>query len=72
MEKKLFSVVETGKILGISRTKVYELIKAGYLRAIDIGGQKVSGAEIDAFIAKYTGCSFKDIQCEDAPVSKAE
>lgn len=61
MDKKLFSVIETGKILGISKTKVYELINAGYLHALDLGGLKVSSCEIDDFIARYTGFSFKDL-----------
>lgn len=59
MEKILFSVIETAKMLGISKTKVYELIKGGYLHGIDVGGIKISRQEINAFVEKYKGCSFK-------------
>ena len=31
--KKLLNVIETGKVLGIGRIKVYELIKSGFLLA---------------------------------------
>ncbi len=60
--KKLYNVIETGKLLGIGKAKVYELIKHGYLPALDLGGLKISDAAIDAFIANYTGYNFKDMQ----------
>ncbi len=65
-EKKLYNVQETSKLLGIGKAKVYKLINNGYLSALDLGGLKISGAEIDRFIDKYTGYSFKDIEnvCE--------
>ena len=60
-EKKLYNVTETGKLLGISKAKVYELINNNYLKALDLGGLKISNTEIDRFIDSYTGYSFKDI-----------
>ena len=59
--KKLYNVTETGKLLGIGKAKVYELIRNGYLPALDLGGLKISNAAIDKFIANYTGYSFKNI-----------
>jgi excisionase family DNA binding protein len=59
--KKLYNVIETGKLLGIGKAKVYELIKHGYLPALDLGGLKISDAAIDSFISKYNGHSFKNI-----------
>ena len=59
---QVYNVIETGKLLGIGKAKVYELIKHGYLPALDLGGLKISDAAIDAFIANYTGYNFKDMQ----------
>lgn len=60
-DKKLYNVTETGKLLGIGKAKVYELINNNYLKALDLGGLKISNSEIDRFIDSYTGYSFKDI-----------
>ncbi len=60
--KKLHSVTETGKLLGIGRGTVYDLIKHGYLPALDLGGLKVPDAAIDDFIKRYIGHSFKNIE----------
>ena len=59
--KKLYNVIETSKLLGVSKAKVYELIANGFLSALDLGGLKVSDASIDKFIDSYTGFSFKDM-----------
>ena len=58
--KKLLTVVETGKFLGVGRIKVYELIKGGYLPALNIGGLKVRRAAIYDFLAKYEGYDLSD------------
>ena len=60
-DKKLYSVTETGKLLGIGKAKVYELINNNYLKALDLGGLKISNSEIDRFIESYTGYTFKNI-----------
>lgn len=59
--KKLYNVSETGKLLGIGKAKVYELIKYGYLPALDLGGLKIPDTAIDSFITQHTGQSFKNI-----------
>lgn len=61
-EKKLYNVSETAKLLGIGKNRVYKLIGSGYLIALDLGGLKVSDAEIERFISRYAGYSFKDIE----------
>lgn len=61
-DKKLYNVTETGKALGIGKNKVYALIKNGYLKALDLGGLKISADEIDNFISQYSGYSFKDMK----------
>lgn len=71
VEKKLYNVTETGKLLGISKGKVYELINNGFLHALDLGGMKIPLVEIDRFIDAYTGYSFKDMEnvCKLQPES---
>ena len=53
--KKLYSVGEVGKILGIGKARVYKLIKDGYLPAMNLGGLKVRRETIDDFLSKYDG-----------------
>lgn len=60
--KKLLNVIETGKVLGIGKIKVYELIKSGYLPALNLGGLKVRRETIDEFLSKYEGYDFTDIK----------
>lgn len=50
--KKLYSVVEVSKILGIGKGKVYELIKSGKLSALNLSGLKVRVEAIDEFLDK--------------------
>ena len=57
----LLTVREVAERLKVNRNKVYELIKHGYLPALDLGGLKISDAAIDSFISKYNGHSFKNI-----------
>lgn len=61
-EKRLYSVDEARKILGIGKTKIYDLIRNGYIKALDLGGMKISAEEIDRFINQYSGYSFKDMK----------
>ncbi len=59
-DKKLYSVAEVGKILGIGKVRVYQLIKEGYLPAMNLGGLKVRKETLDSFLEKYEGYDFKD------------
>lgn len=59
-QKKLYSVVEVGKLLGIGKVKVYSLIKDGYLTAMNLGGLKVRKETIELFLEKYEGHDFKN------------
>ena len=51
--KKLYSVVEVGKILGIGKAKVYKLIKDGNLPAMNLGGLKVRKEALEDFLDGY-------------------
>ena len=51
-ERRVFSVVETAAVLGISRSKLYEFIAAGEIRSIRIGRlRKIPVSAIDEFLA---------------------
>ena len=51
MERMLFTVRETADMLGISRSRVYELISADRLASIKIGrSRRVSLASIRRFV----------------------
>lgn len=51
--KKLYSVVEVGKILGIGKAMVYKLIKDGRLSAMNLGGLKIRKEALDNFLDSY-------------------
>jgi excisionase family DNA binding protein len=48
----LFRPEDAAEVLGIGRTKVYELIRSGALRSVKIGGlRRVSAAALAEFVA---------------------
>ena len=50
-DRKLLTVNETCKQLGLGRTKVYELISSGMLRTVQIGNAcRVVGESVDELI----------------------
>lgn len=51
--KKLYSVVEVGKILGIGKARVYKLIKDGRLSAMNLGGLKIRKEALDNLLDSY-------------------
>lgn len=57
----MFNVIETSKLLGIGKAKVYELIKKGILPALNLGGLKIRSESIESFLEKYEGYDLTDI-----------
>ena len=51
--KKLYSVAEVGKNLGIGKARVYKLIKDGNLPAMNLGGLKVRKEALEDFLDGY-------------------
>ena len=44
---------DAARVLGIGRTKVYELIRSGELRSVRVGGlRRVPVAALDEFVAR--------------------
>lgn len=60
--KVLFTVAEVGKMFGIGKPKVYELIRNDYLPALNLGGLKIKKSTIDEFLATYENCDFTDMK----------
>jgi len=55
MDKRLLRPHEAAHVLGISRSKVYELIRAGRLRAVKLdGSRRVPGEAVEELIAQLT------------------
>ena len=51
-ERRVFNVMEAAAILGIGRSKLYELMASGQIRTIHIGRlRKIPVAAIDEFLA---------------------
>lgn len=50
MEKKLYTVTETAHLLSIGRNRVYELIRTGELRALELNGLKIRDTAIENFL----------------------
>ena len=55
--ERLLKISATADALGVGRSKVYEWISAGDLRAVEIGlrGKRVPASEIDRFIEERIG-----------------
>ncbi|HET9443563.1 MAG TPA: helix-turn-helix domain-containing protein [Acidimicrobiales bacterium] len=52
VQKLLLTPVETARLLGIGRTKVYELMAAGALKSVRIGrARRVPTDAVDAFLS---------------------
>jgi excisionase family DNA binding protein len=52
-EKLLLLPEEVAEIIGVGRTKVYELMGSGLLRSVKIGGsRRVPRVAVDEFIAE--------------------
>lgn len=53
MEKLLLTAEETAKVMGIGRTKVFELIAAGAMESVRIGGsRRIPASAIQEYVAR--------------------
>lgn len=47
---------DAAQVLGIGRTKVYELIRSGALRSVRVGGlRRIPVSALDEFVARLEG-----------------
>lgn len=61
MEARLYNVVDTGKVLGVNKNTVYELIRKGHLKALKLGSMKVPSYELEDFMKRNLGKDFTDL-----------
>ncbi|MFP5372952.1 MAG: helix-turn-helix domain-containing protein [Actinomycetes bacterium] len=56
MEKLLLTPEETAEVMGIGRTKVYELLRRGVLESVRIGGsRRVPTAAVEEYVRRLRG-----------------
>jgi excisionase family DNA binding protein len=58
--EELYTVIEVAKILKIGKNKVYDLIHAGLLPVIKLGGIKIRSTSLHKFLDDYEGCDLSD------------
>jgi len=54
-EKKTYTVVETAKVLGITKNRAYDLVNSGVLKSFKCGKRLVSIYAINEFLTNYAG-----------------
>ena len=53
VNRKLYRVEEAAQLLGVGRTRIFDLMKLGELRSVKIGGsRRVPAAALDEYIAR--------------------
>ena len=57
----VYTVAESAKILRISKSKAYELVKAGILPALKLGGLKIPKPALEKFFNDYIGYDLCDL-----------
>ena len=60
MEDVLYSVNGVAGILKIGKNRVYDLIHAGLLPVLKIGGMKIRRRSLEVFLDKYEGYDLSD------------
>lgn len=60
--ENLYTVQEVSKLLKVSKNRVYDMIHAGLLPVMKMGGIKVRESALEAFLQKYEGYDITDPQ----------
>jgi excisionase family DNA binding protein len=56
VNKLLLTTAETAELLGVSRAKVYQLMKAGLIDSVAIGRlRRIPATALDAYVARLRG-----------------
>lgn len=61
--KRTYTVVESAKILGITKNRAYQLVNSGVLKSIKCGKTLVSIYAIDEFLNNYAGFDLTNPHC---------
>ncbi|MFU7517636.1 helix-turn-helix domain-containing protein [Clostridium sp. HCS.1] len=59
---EFFTVAEVSQKLKVNKTKVYELINLGLIKATKLGSLKVSSVELERFISGSIGKDFSNLE----------
>ena len=52
-EQLLLTTVQAGRVLGVGRSTIYQLLKTGELHAVHVGGScRISWAELERYVAR--------------------
>ncbi len=50
--KRLYTPIEAAESLGLSRSRIYQLLSGGAIKWVDVEGQRrITAAALDAFVA---------------------
>lgn len=60
MDDALYTVADVSKILKIGKNRVYDLINAGLIPALKLGGLKIRKVSLYDFLEKYDGYDLTD------------
>jgi len=60
MKKLLLSVIDAAEVLGIGKNKMYEIVHAGHLGVLKIGGTKIPYHELERFTRECMNKDFDD------------
>ena len=56
----VYTVLEVSKILRVNKKKVYDLIDAGLLDCLKLGGKKIPKMALESFLNTYLGYDLED------------
>jgi excisionase family DNA binding protein len=72
-EQLLLTMAQAAKVLGVSRTTVYQLIKAGDIRPVHLGrSARISWAELERYVLRLDAANGQTAAAEpvDVPVQR--
>lgn len=56
----LYSVSDVAKLMKVGKNRIYDLIHAGLLPVLKIGGLKIRKESLEKFLENYEGCDLTD------------
>lgn len=60
--ERLYTVREVAGILQINRNKVYDLIKKGFIKSLNLGSLRVRESALQNFLETYDGMDISDLE----------
>lgn len=60
MDEIVYSVSDAANLLKVGKNRIYDLIHAGLLPVLKIGGWKIRKQSLENFLEQYEGCDLTD------------